>query len=172
MKKQILSLLASAFIATNPVKAANLTERVFVEELGVNSQTTISHTSEDKTKVKALAETLPNNYEDYGLDVRNSIYRANFSLDDGVNRESRTSLTLYGDTYNSSDPANPMRYSAHLQAMQDAGYMKVINNPQIQEERVYVWIMFMRVYKAWLAEREAYEPNAVETTGDNTVSTT
>jgi hypothetical protein len=97
MKKQILSLLASAFIATNPVKAANLTERVFVEELGVNSQTTISHTSEDKTKVKALAETLPNNYEDYGLDVRNSIYRANFSLDDGVNRESRTSLTLYGD---------------------------------------------------------------------------
>ncbi len=82
------------------------------------------------------------------------------------------SRMLYGDTYNSSDPANPMRYSAHLQAMQDAGYMKVINNPQIQEERVYVWIMFMRVYKAWLAEREAYEPNAVETTGDNTVSTT
>lgn len=96
MKKALLSLLASAFIAASPVKAASINERVFVEEKGINSQTLVSHPF-DNTKVKALAETLPESVENYGIDVRNNDYRANFSLKENTDRESRTSLTLYGD---------------------------------------------------------------------------
>lgn len=68
------------------------------------------------------------------------------------------SRILYGNEHNSSNPADPMWYAAHLKALKDDGYIKMIDTPLANEKRVYARIMFMRVYEMRLAENDAYDP--------------
>lgn len=55
------------------------------------------------------------------------------------------SRMLRGTLYNSLDPNAIDRYARHLQALQDAGIMNYIDNPDAVELRVYAWIVFMRL---------------------------